>query len=61
MGSFANTLFTILLGWLQGAVSAVWSAFTSEKGNGFLTWIGDHWILLAGILCIIGLVADLGV
>ena len=61
MGSFANTLFTILLGWLQGAVSAVWSAFTSEKGNGFLTWIGDHWILLAGILCIIGLAADLGV
>ena len=59
MGSFANTLFTILLGWMQGAVSAVWSAFTSEKGSSFLTWIGDHWIVLAGILCLIGLAADL--
>ena len=59
MGSFANTLFTILLGWLRGAVSAVWTAFTSEKGNGFLNWIGDHWILLAVILCVIGLAADL--
>ena len=59
MGSFANTLFTILLGWMQGAVSAVWSAFTSEKGSSFLTWIGDHWIVLAGILCVIGLAADL--
>ncbi len=59
MGSFANTLFTILLGWLRSAVSAVWTAFTSEKGNSFLNWIGDHWILLAVILCLIGLAADL--
>ena len=59
MGSFANTLFTILLGWLQGAVSAVWNAFTSENGNSFLTWIGKNWILIAGILCVIGLAADL--
>lgn len=59
MGSFANTLFTILLGWLRGAVSAVWSAFTSEKGNSFLNWIGSHWILIAVILCVIGLAADL--
>lgn len=59
MGSFANTLFIILLGWLQGAVSAVWSAFTSENGTSFLAWIGRHWILLAGILCAAGLAADL--
>ena len=59
MGSFANTLFTILLGWLRGAVSAVWTAFTSEQGNTFLTWIGNHWIPIALILCVIGLAADL--
>lgn len=59
MGSFANTLFTVLLGWMQGAVSTVWSAFTSEKGNSFFNWIGRHWILIAGILCVIGLVSDL--
>ena len=53
MGSFANTLFRGMLGWLQGIVSAVWSAFTSEKGGSFFTWIGKYWILIAGLLCII--------
>ena len=61
MGSFANTLFRVMLGWLQGIISAVWSAFTSEKGGSLLTWIGKHWIPIAAILCIIGLVSDLGV
>ena len=61
MGSFANTLFRVMLGWLQGIVSAVWSAFTSEKGGSLLTWIGKHWIPIAAILCIIGLVSDLGI
>ena len=59
MGSFANTLFTILLGWLQAIVSAVWSAFTTENGQSLLVWVGHHWILIAGILCFIGLSADL--
>lgn len=59
MGSFANALFKVMLGWLQGAASAVWSAFTSENGASFLTWIGRHWILVAGVLCVIGLAADL--
>ena len=61
MGSFANTLFRIMLGWLQGIVSAIWNLFTSEKGGSFLEWIGKHWIILAAVLCIIGLAVDLGV
>jgi hypothetical protein len=61
MGSFANTLFRVMLGWLQGIISAVWSAFTSEKGGSLLTWVGKHWIPIAAVLCIIGLVSDLGV
>ena len=59
MGSLANTLFRIMLSWLQGVVSAVWSALTSEKGGSFLEWIGNNWIPIAAVLCIIGLVADL--
>lgn len=61
MGSFANTLFRVMLGWLQEIVSAVWSAFTSEKGGSLFTWIGKHWIPIAAILCIIGLVSDLAI
>ena len=59
MGSFANSLFKYMLGWLQPAVSSVWSAFTNEKGNSFFNWIGRNWIWAAAILCVIGLAADL--
>ena len=59
MGSFANSLFKIMLGWVQGAASAVWSAFTNENGTSFFDWIGRNWILIAAVLCIIGLGVDL--
>ena len=61
MGSFANTLFTTLMGWTQSVISALWSLFTSTKGNGVLRWVGDHWVVLAIVLCAVGLIADLGV
>ena len=59
MGSFANTLFRVMLSWLQSVASAVWSAFTSEKGGSFLEWIGSHWLIIAAVLCAVGLAADL--
>ena len=31
----------------------------TEDGSSVFNWIGRHWILLAGILCVIGLVTDL--
>ena len=61
MGSFANTLFTIMLGWIQAAAAALWSAFTTENGGSFLQWIGKNWIMLAVILCAVGVILDLGV
>lgn len=61
MGSFANTLFTIMLGWFQGAASAIWSAFTTEDGGSLLKWIGNNWFVLVVVLCIAGLVTDFAV
>lgn len=61
MGSFANTLFQMMLGWIQGIVSSVWSAFTDDKGGSFFTWLGNHWIPIVIVLCAAGLIADLGV
>ena len=61
MGSFANSLFIIMLGWLQAAVSAIWSVFTTENGGSLIKWIGNHWLPLAAILCIIGMTVDLAV
>lgn len=61
MGSFANTFFTGLMGWMQSVASALWSLFTNEKASGVLRWIGDHWVVLAAVLCGVGLIADLGI
>ena len=61
MGSFFNTVFSILLGWLQGLVSMIWNAFTDHDGETFLQYIGNNWIMIAAVLCVIGLVFDFAV
>ena len=61
MGSFANTVFSALLGWLQILISMIWSAFTSEDGSSFLQFIGNNWIWIAAVLCATGLIADFAV
>lgn len=61
MGSFANTVFSILLGWMQGLISLIWSALTTENGNSFLQFIGKNWIIITIILCAVGLAADFAV
>ena len=59
MGSLANSIFRLMLGWIQGIAAALWSAFTSEKGGSVFAWFGKHWIPIAIVLCVIGLVSDL--
>ena len=60
MGSFANMLFSILLGWLQPLIASIWSALFSAGGNrSFLQWIGQNWKGIALTLCLIGCIADL--
>jgi hypothetical protein len=61
MGSFANTLIRIMLGWLREVVYALWTTITSPDGMTFFSWIGEHWLILAAFLCGIGLALDLGV
>ena len=61
MGSFANALFNGLFGWVQSAVRSLWNIFTGDPKHSFLAWVGDHWILLAVLLCAAGLICDLGV
>ncbi|MBO7664119.1 MAG: hypothetical protein J6U01_12210 [Clostridia bacterium] len=61
MGSFANALFNGLFGWLQSAVRSLWDVFSKDPKQSFLAWVGDHWILLAVLLCAAGLLCDLGV
>ena len=58
MGSFLNTVFSILLGWIKGLVSMIWSAFNGQEGESILQFIGKNWIVITAIICGVGLIAD---
>lgn len=58
MGSFANTLFSVLLGWAQSAVSWLWQLVQSDGAGGFMGWVLDNWLLLVVLLCVAGVLID---
>lgn len=58
MGNFANTLFSVLLGWVQSATAWLWSLITSDGAGGLMGWVLDNWLLLAVALCLLGLIVD---
>ena len=56
MGSFANSVFSVLLGWIRTAINQMWALVNSDSGGGFLAWIGENWKALTLILCGVGVV-----
>ena len=59
MGSFASGVFSVLLGWIRGAAAYLWNAAATPEGGGLLSWMANHWLPLALILCAAGMVIDL--
>lgn len=58
MGNFANTLFSMLLGWVQSAVAWLWRLIGAEGADGLMGWVLDNWLWLAVLLCALGLAVD---
>lgn len=58
MGSFANSVFSVLLGWIRTTVNECWNMLSSGEGGGMLAWIGENWKALTVILCLTGMVVD---
>lgn len=58
MNAFANTLFTLLFGWIRAGVQAIWSSVTQGRLSAFFTWLGDHWFIVLLILCAVCTVLD---
>lgn len=58
MGQFAGTLFRMLLGWVQTAVSWLWNLATSADVSAWLQWLLDNWLTLVIILCMGGVLVD---
>ena len=61
MGSFLNSLFSLMLGWFQETAAAVWNLLTRPNDRSFLKWVGEHWIALTAVLCLLGLALDFAV
>lgn len=59
MGNFANTLFSVLLGWVQQAVAWLWSLAGTDGASGLMGWVMDNWLLLAVGLCLLGAAVDM--
>lgn len=59
MGNFANTLFSVLLGWVQSAAAWLWGLIGADGADGLMGWVLDHWLMLAICLCLLGVAVDL--
>lgn len=53
MNAFADTLLSILFGWLRSLVQGIWSSASSGRFQGVFRWLGDNWFWLLLILCLI--------
>ena len=58
MGQFAGMLFSLLLGWVQSAVSWLWKLTTSADVSAWTHWLLDNWLMLLALVCIGGALAD---
>lgn len=59
MGSFANTLFSALLGWVKETVSWLWQLIVGSGEGGLLGWLMANWLPLTVLICALGVLIDL--
>ena len=57
MGGIADSLFTLLMGWVRALVSGIWALFSTDQTT-ILEFLGKHWLLIAVVLIAAGLVID---
>ena len=61
MGTLTSSLFRVTMGWIRTLIQEIWTTVSQTNHETLISWIGGHWKMLALILCIIGLAADLAV
>ncbi len=59
MGSLASSLFQFFLGWIRILFSSIWESAATPSHGSLLGWIGEHWLVLLIVICVIGAVTDL--
>lgn len=57
MGTFADSLFTVLMSWVRALVNAFWALFSSEHTT-LLEYLGKNWLMIAVVIIAAGLMID---
>lgn len=58
MGSFANSMFSVLLGWIRTAADWLWSTVFNAEDGGLIGWIGENWLGLIVALSVVCMAVD---
>ncbi|HIU16142.1 MAG TPA: hypothetical protein IAC49_06730 [Candidatus Ventricola intestinavium] len=57
MGTLADSLFTVLMGWVRALVNSIWALFSADHTT-LLEFFGKNWMLIALVIIAAGLVVD---
>ena len=57
MGTIADSLFTVLMSWVRALVNAIWALFSADSPT-LLAFLGQHWLAIALVIVVVGLVVD---
>ena len=57
MGTLADSLFTLLMGWVRALVNAIWALFTTDHTT-LLEFLGKNWVLIVVVILAAGLAID---
>ena len=58
MGTLADSLFNLLMGWVRALVNAIWALFTTDHTT-LLEFLGKNWVLIVVVILAAGLEAGL--
>ena len=57
MGTLADSLFNLLMGWVRALVNAIWALFTTDHTT-LLEFLGKNWVLIVVAILAAGLAID---
>ena len=57
MGTFADSLFTVLMSWVRALVNGLWALFSADHTT-LLGFLGKNWLVIAVVIVAAGLVID---
>ena len=57
MGTLADSLFNLLMGWVRALVNAIWALFTTDHTT-LLEFLGKNWIMIVVVILAAGLAID---